>query len=664
MEEKRRPATPVGQLGALDLDVVFEAVPALVFVVAADDTFVGYRAGASAPLFAPPDAFLGRKVEEVLPAPVGGAALRAIAEARATGRQVCFDYVLPIGDELAHFEARCVPLGLGRVAALVTDVTERVRTRASLRESEEIVRVAFTMSPDAINITRLADGVYIAVNEGFCRATGWREEEAVGRTSAELGIWADRSVRDRLVAAAMAGGSVHNVEVAIRRKDGTLLAGLISTQMVVVGGVPCLLTVTRDITDRRTADEEHALLQDQLRQAQKMEAIGRLAGGVAHDFNNILTSILSTAELLKRSLPPDHPGRGDADQIQEDADRASQLTRHLLAFARRQMVAPKVIRVDERASAMEKMLRRVLGENVLLETRFAEGSWPVLVDPGQLEQVLLNLAVNARDAMPDGGRLTIATDNVAIAAGQQVGALVPGDYLLLTVSDSGAGIPAEILPQIFEPFFTTKGGQGVGLGLATCYGIVRQAGGEILAESAPGFGSRFRVYLPRATAPADEPAAEPGARSLGGRETVLVVEDDPHVRGVAVRALSELGYRVLSAGGAAEAASVSSVHPGPIDILVMDVVLSDGNGRDAALALRASRPETRVLFVSGYAETVLVHRGVAEAGVNFLPKPYTPASLASAVRAVLDAAKPDLDRAGAGRDPRATVPAIDGTGER
>ena len=627
---------PAGMLGALDIEAVFDAVPALVFVVGADDTFVGYRAGPTVPLYAPAEAFLGRKVGDVLPGEVGVQACRAIAEARSSGRQARFEYDLAAGEGPAHYEARCVPLGAGRVAALVMDVTERERTRASLRESEEILRVAFTMSPDAVNITRLADGVYIAVNEGFTRSTGWSEAEAIGRTSAELGLWVDRSVRERLLAAVRAGRSVHNEEVAIRRKDGGLVASLISTQMVTVGGAPCLLSVTRDITDRRRADEEQAYLQEQLRQSQKMEAIGRLAGGVAHDFNNVLTSILSTAELLKRSLPPDHPGRADADQIQEDADRATELTRHLLAFARRQMVAPKVIRVDERASAMEKMLHRVLGENVFLVTHFAEGSWPVLIDPGQLEQVLLNLAVNARDAMPDGGRLTIATDNVVVRAGEQVASLLPGEYLLLTVSDSGAGIPPEVLPQIFEPFFTTKGAHGVGLGLATCYGIVRQAGGEILAESTPGFGSRFRVYLPRSTAPLDQPAADPSAGPVAGHETLLVVEDDPHVRGVAVRALSALGYRVLSASGVADAESVAGAHPGPIDLVVMDVVLSDGNGREAAARLRATRPDSRVLFVSGYAEAVLVHRGVAEAGVNFLPKPYKPAALATAVRAALD----------------------------
>ena len=636
--ERERDEATAGKLGAGDLEVVFDAVPALVFIIAADDTFLGYRAGAIPP-YVPPETFLGRPVEAVLPGPVGVAIRKALAEARATGRQARVEYDLPLPGGTGHFEARLVPLDEGRVAALVMDVTERWKAQERLRESEERLRVAFTMSPDAVNITRLEDGVYIAVNESFSRLSGWQESEVLGRTSAEIGLWADRSHRASLLEAVRAGSVVDDVEIAFRRKDGTTGTGLLSTRVVSIGGKPCLLTVTRDITDRKRAEEERAALEAQLRQVQKMEAIGRLAGGVAHDFNNILTSILSTAELMKGELAPGHPCRADAEQIEEDALRASELTRQLLAFARRQMVAPKAVRVDERASGMEKMLCRVLGENVILVTEFAEDCWPVLIDPGQLEQVIVNLAVNARDAMPDGGRLTISAENVRVATDERCGELSPGDYVLMTVSDSGGGMSSEVLTRIFEPFFTTKGARGVGLGLATCYGIVRQAGGEVLVESTPGAGSRFHVYLPRAAAAAAEPEREDKAQDARGSETLLIVEDDAHVRSVAVRTLSELGYSILEASGAREAQVRADAHLGPIDMVVMDVVLPDGNGRDAAKVLCSRRPGLSVLFVSGYAEDLLVHKGVAARGLHFLPKPYTPRDLASAVRRALDSSK-------------------------
>ena len=626
-----------GKLGVGDLEVVFDAVPALVFIIAADDTFLGYRAG-SIPLYVPPETFLGRPVEAVLPGNVGVAIRKALAEARATGRQGLVEYDLPLPGGTGHFEARLVPLGGGRVAALVMDMTEPWRAQERLRESEERLRVAFTMSPDAVNISRLEDGVYIAVNESFSRLSGFQESEVLGHTSAELGLWADRSHRTSLFEALRAGGVVDDVEMAFRRKDGTTGTGLLSTRVVSIGGQPCLLTVTRDITDRKREEVERAALEAQLRQAQKMEAIGRLAGGVAHDFNNILTSILSTAELMKGKLAPGHPCRTDAEQIKEDALRAAELTRQLLAFARRQMVAPRAIRVDERASSMEKMLSRVLGENVILAGEFAEDCWPVLIDPGQFEQVIVNLAVNARDAMPDGGRLTISAENVTVGTGQRLGELSSGDYVRVTVTDSGSGMSGEVLTHIFEPFFTTKGAHGVGLGLATCYGIVRQSGGDILVESTPGAGSRFHVYLPRAATTA-EPEPEEKAQDARGSETVLVVEDDAHVRSVAVRILSELGYHILEAGDAREAQVRADAYVGPIDVAIMDVVLPDGNGRDAAKVLCARRPGLSVLFVSGYAEDLLIHKGVAARGIHFLPKPYTPRDLASAVRRTLDSGK-------------------------
>jgi len=637
MERDPGQRAPVaGELGAAELEAVFGAIPALVFIIATDDTIVGYRAG-SVPLYAPPESFVGRRVDEVLPPNVASALRVGMERARANGRATRVEYDLPGAEGTEHFEARLIPLGGGRVAALVMDATDRWQAERRLRESEEQLRVAFEMSPDAVSLNRVDSGAYVAVNEGFCRHTGWTEAEVVGRTSLDLGI-CEPAVVEAILANLREGRLLENHELKFRRRDGSRGDALVSGRVVSIGGTPCLLTVTRDVTDRKRAEEERAALAEQLREAQKMEAIGRLAGGVAHDFNNILTSVLSTAELMKRDLPQDHPCRADADQIQEDAERAAELTRQLLAFARRQMVAPRVVRVEERTLRLEKMLSRVLGENVALVTRFAADCWPVLVDPGQLEQVVVNLAVNARDAMPDGGRLVISAENATVPSGARVGSLAPGDYVVLAVTDSGRGMTKEVLARIFEPFYTTKGSRGVGLGLATCYGIVRQAGGDILAESTPGAGSRFRVYLPRAAA-ATAVDDEPAARDVGGTETVLLVEDDAHVRRVAVRALADLGYRVLEAGTAREAAERADAQAGPVDVVVMDAVLPDGNGRDAAEGLRMRRPGIAVLFVSGYAEDLLVHRGVPARGLRFLPKPYTPRGLAAAVRAALDAAR-------------------------
>jgi len=378
-------------------------------------------------------------------------------------------------------------------------------------------------------------------------------------------------------------------------------------------------------------------LREQLRQAQKLEAIGRLAGGVAHDFNNILTSILSTAGLAAEELPAGHPLRADLEQISADGRRAADLTRQLLAFARKEVVAPKLILVDERVAAMAKMLRRVLGENVLLETHLSAAGAMVRLDPGQLEQVVLNIAVNARDAMPGGGRLVITT--AALAAGEAGASgrpAAPVGQVVLSARDSGVGIPAEVLPHIFEPFFTTKGpGRGTGLGLATCHGIVAQAGGELFVESRPGEGTCIEVHLPRAwgevgsdTAAADD--------AVGGCETILLVDDQAPVRSVTARVLRSRRYRVLEASSVASAIEVASAHPGTIELALLDVGLPDGSGREVAEALRLSRPGVRVLYTSGHPQDEVVRRGVAEASVQYLHKPFAGEELARTVRRVLD----------------------------
>jgi len=388
-------------------------------------------------------------------------------------------------------------------------------------------------------------------------------------------------------------------------------------------------------------------LEAQLLQAQKMEAVGQLAGGVAHDFNNILTAILGNTELTLNQLQTPQPALPPAldglRQIERSALRAAALTRQLLAFSRRQVVQPRVVDVRETLLEMQKMLGRVLTENITLELHCVSPTWPVRIDPGQLEQVITNLVVNARDAMPGGGTLTLQTRNATLDD-EYVSAhpdAHPGPHALLIVSDTGSGMAATVLRRIFEPFFTTKPfGQGTGLGLAMVYGIVRQAGGHITVYSEPGQGSAFRVYLPAVVDASAEraPAPTPGALPVG-TETILLCEDDEAVRELAALVLRNAGYTVLSADRGAKAVELAGNHDAPLDLLVTDVIMPDTNGKQLADLLCATRSNLRVLFISGYTADVIAHHGVLDVGVEFLEKPFTRQALLQRVRGVLDSAE-------------------------
>ncbi len=391
--------------------------------------------------------------------------------------------------------------------------------------------------------------------------------------------------------------------------------------------------------EKRTRELSQA--QDQLRQAQKMEAVGRLAGGVAHDFNNLLTAIMGYSDLLMSGLAEGDPRRGDLEQIKHAADRAASLTRQLLAFSRRQVLQPRVLDLNAVVGSIEKMLQRLIGEDIDLVTVLDPALGRVKADPGQLEQILMNLAVNARDAMPQGGKLTIETTNVELDgayAGQHV-AVRPGSYVMMAVSDTGCGMDAETRSHLFEPFFTTKEvGKGTGLGLATVYGIVKQSGGSIWAYSEPGRGATFKIYLPRFEESAGaQVVVAPPAKSVGGSETILLVEDDEAVRSLAGDVLQRHGYTVLEARHGAEALVISERHAGPIALMLTDVVMPGKRGHEVAGQLAAGRPDMKVLYMSGYTDNGIVHQGVLDAGMAFLAKPFTPSALARKVREVLDA---------------------------
>jgi len=389
----------------------------------------------------------------------------------------------------------------------------------------------------------------------------------------------------------------------------------------------------RDVTERRS-------LERQLLQAQKMEAVGRLAGGIAHDFNNVLTAILGYVDLLLDGLPTLSPLRPDIQEIRTAAERAAGLTRQLLAFSRKQVLQMRTLDLNELLTDIDKLLRRLLREDIDMVTKLDPRLGAVRADSGQLEQVVVNLAVNARDAMPGGGRLTIETRNAELdeAYTREHVPVRPGRYVMFALSDTGTGMSPETMAHLFEPFFTTKeAGKGTGLGLATVYGIVTQSGGYVWCYSELGHGTTFKVYLPRVDEPVDPLPVRVAARSTRGSETVLVVEDEPGLRALTRRVLEKHGYTVLEAATADAAAALARDYPRPIHLLLADVVLPGGSGRALADALLSQRADVRVLFMSGYTEDAIVHRGVLAANTPFLHKPFSADTLTAKVREVLDA---------------------------
>jgi PAS domain S-box-containing protein len=518
--------------------------------------------------------------------------------------------------------------------AILRDVTSRKRMEAGLRDSEEKYRLLFERNLAGV-YRATVDGRLLECNRAFAQMLGYGSPaEAMAQPSAAF--HASEEGHEIFLERLRREGSLLNHEYQAPRRDGTpiWLIGNFSL-LEGEGGEEILLGTIFDMTDRRR-------LQEQLLQAQKMEAIGRLAGGIAHDFNNLLTAVSGYTELLLGRLSDGDPGREHALEIRQAGQRAAALTQQLLAFSRRQVLEPRVLDLNSVISDMERMLRRVIGEDIDLTASLDPSLWRTRADPSQIEQAILNLVVNARDAMPRGGRLTIETGNAELDERytDRYASFRPGPHVMLAVSDTGVGMSPELQARLFEPFFTTKElGKGTGLGLSTTYGIVKQSGGSIWVYSEPGQGTTFKIYLPRCDDPLDrrEEPAPPATRTPTGTERVLLVEDEPEVRRLVERLLRMNGYAVVSAPGPAEALAAVRAGQEGVDVLVTDVVMPGMNGRELARALASRVPGLRVLYMSGYTDAAIAQQGILEPGTAFLSKPFTPDGLARKLREVLDA---------------------------
>ena len=495
-----------------------------------------------------------------------------------------------------------------------------------LRASEANYRSIFDSANDSIFVHEAETGRILDLNQEARRAYGWTREEAVELCFGDLyggeAPYSPAAAMERLSKAAL--GEPQVFKWMAKDKGGRAFWAEVSLKQVTLGGQSRVLSIVRDITERKR-------LEANFLQAQKMETIGRLAGGVAHDFNNLLTAIIGFATLARKALPSGDPVATDIEQILKNSNRAAGLTRQLLTFSRQQVIAPQVLSPNSLVLDMDKMLRRLIGEDIELTTVPGAGVGSIRVDRVQMEQVLINLVVNARDAMPHGGKLTIETAAVRLDGAH------PDDFVMLAVSDTGVGMSNEVKSHVFEPFFTTKDvDKGTGLGLATVYGIVKQHDGEVTVDSEPGQGTTFKIYLPCFNHTGEPEPDRTKSAPRGGGETVLIVEDEQAVRSIAVRILKGLGYATLEAASGADALKTAGDFPADIQLLLTDVVMPQMSGHSLAEKLKELRPGLRVLYMSGYPENVISHQGTLDPGVSFLPKPFSEESMATRVREVLE----------------------------
>ena len=519
---------------------------------------------------------------------------------------------------------------------------ERARHVEALRASEQRYRRIVETTTEGVWLID-ANSKTTFVNARLAQMLGYTPEEMLSRPFSEFMDDEGRAASAESLQRRRHGIS-EQYDRKFKRKDGSDLWVRIASNPVFdeAGRYDGALAMVSDLSGQKRDEAAKAALEGQLRQSQKMEAIGRLAGGVAHDFNNVLSVILSYGEMLLADMKPGDPMRADVEEIRKAGKRAADLTRQLLMFSRQQVLAPKVLDLNEVLASMDKMLQRILGADVDLVSLPTQPVGRVRVDPSSMEQVIMNLVVNARDAMPTGGKLTMETDNVVLDeeyARAHLG-VTPGPHVMLAVTDTGTGMDKATLARMFDPFFTTKGiGKGTGLGLSTVFGIVQQSGGSVWVYSELGTGTTFKVYLPRVDAAVDATGANEAPTTLRGSETILLVEDDDQVRAVARGILLKSGYHVIEARNAGEALLHSEKHPGTIHLLLSDVVMPQMSGPELAKRLAKTRPDMRVLCMSGYTDDSIVRHGVLEAHLAYLQKPFTPDMLTTRVREVLQGAR-------------------------
>jgi two-component system, cell cycle sensor histidine kinase and response regulator CckA len=616
---------------ASELKAIFDALPDLCFLLDEEGRIRDYRVGRENDLHAGPEEVMGRSMLDVLPEEAGRKFEWAVQQVGLHGRPIQIEYSLPMPQGNLDFEARLLPMLGKRIIVIVRNITKEKAAEEALRRSNETLQAIIEASPLAI-IGLDLNGNVRTWNRAAQSMFGWTEAEVAGKPLAIVPA-DDWEFFIGNVERAKSGATVAGIERKRLRKDGTLIDVSLwnAVQRDASGKTIGVISVIADIRERKQ-------LEAQLRQSQKMEAVGRLAGGVAHDFNNLLTVVTGYSQMLLDKLKPNDPVREDIEEILKAGNRAAGLTSQLLAFGRRQIIQTQVLDLNRVISNFESMLRRFIVEDIELTTDLASDLGPIRADPGQVEQVLMNLTINARDAMTAGGKLVIATSNYDYTGKERNLDLKPGWYVRLTVSDTGAGMNQETQSRLFEPFFTTKElGKGTGLGLSTVYGIVKQHGGDIELSSAPGEGTTFHVYFPRTAGPlrSIETAVEqvPVGKGCG---TVLLVEDEEAVRKLTRDMLVKQGYEVVDACDGVDALRVYALRAKPVDLLLTDVVMPKMGGPELAEKLSALQPGIKVIYLSGYTERVIGEHGILGGSKTVLiKKPFSSAELSGKIREVL-----------------------------
>ena len=629
-------ASPAAQASPLATPhMAMDRVPGVVWTTDRDLRIVTIGGTGLVAMMTRPVDCIGRHVTDVFPADgyepgPGDLHHRALAGESSTFDLECRGRLL-----LARVEALRSSTGdiLG-TAGIALDSTDRRVGERAVRLSERSYRSLIEEMPYGICRATVTDRL-LQVNRAMADMLGYESEADLLSRNIATEIFVEADAYRKFLEKLQENRSHQGFECSWHRRDRTSIHVSLGGRMVrdESGAVLYLDILAESVSERKQ-------LEEQLRQVQKMQAIGQLAGGIAHDFNNLLTVVKGQVEIVLRRMSPVDPLRHRLQEIERAADRASTLTGQLLAFSRRQILQTKVVDLNVVIEGMTQMLAHLIGENIELTFAKGAGTGRVRVDPGQMEQVLMNLVVNARDAMPSGGRLSIATARAYLdAARAQDGvAIAPGDYVELVVNDNGRGMDAETRRRIFEPFFTTKKpGQGTGLGLSMVYGVVKQSGGYIFADSSPGTGATFRIYLPSVADPADERKVVAATTTPAGHETILLAEDEESVRDLIAGFLIELGYTVVPAANGETARQLALTYVGTIDLLVTDLVMPKGGGRELAKELRKTIPALKVLYISGYAGDSVARRAVTESGTSFVPKPLSMQFLAKRVREVLDA---------------------------